>query len=167
VFLGVISSMFGLFMISYYSRSRFPDWEVLADPAILWANTAVLILASLAMQLSSTAARRNEIPAMRRALLAGALLTLLFVAGQWVAWNQLIDGGYYARGNPSFAFFYLFTGLHALHLLGGLWYLVRVARGMRREGTMERVRQSVTLSATYWHYLLLVWLALFILLLRT
>lgn len=167
VFLGVISSMFALFMISYYSRSRFPDWEVLADPGILWANTAVLVLASLVMQFSSNAARKNEISGMRKSLLVGAALTVLFIAGQLIAWSQLVDAGYYARGNPSFAFFYLFTGLHALHLVGGLWYLGRLALGMGREGRMESVRQSVTLSATYWHYLLLVWLALFILLLRT
>ena len=167
MFLGVISSMFLLFMISYYTRSQFPDWEALADPAILWANTAVLALASVAMQMASNAARQTGFTGLRNWLLAGAGLTLVFIAGQILAWEQLVDGGFYARANPSFAFFYLFTGLHALHLAGGLWYLARLARSMGRQDRVERARHSVTLAATYWHYLLLVWLALFVLLLNT
>jgi cytochrome c oxidase subunit 3 len=167
MFLAVISSMFLLFMISYYTRSLFPDWEVLSDPGILWVNTVVLILASLAMQIASNAARRNAIAGMRKALLAGAVLTLAFIGGQFVAWDQLIESGFYAQENPAFAFFYLVTGLHALHLVGGMWFLGRLGFNMRQESKMEKARLSVTLCATYWHYLLLVWLLLFALLLRT
>ena len=82
LFLAVISSMFTLFIISYYTRSQFPDWEMLADPDILWANTAVLVLASIALQLASNAARRDAVKPMRNFLVAGSLLTLVFVAGQ-------------------------------------------------------------------------------------
>ncbi len=167
MFLAVISSMFLLFMISYYTRSRFPDWEVLADPGILWLNTGVLVLASVALQMASNAAQRNAMASMRNSLLAGALLTLVFIAGQLVAWNQLVDAGFYAWGNPAIAFFYLFTGLHALHLLGGMWFLGRLGFRMSQENKRERARRSVTLCATYWHYLLLVWLVLFALLLKT
>ena len=167
VFLAVISSFFLLFMISYYTRSRFPDWEVLSDPRILWLNSAFLVLASLSFQMAGNAARREEDTRMRNFLLASAVLTVVFIAGQLVAWKQLLDAGFYAWGNPAIAFFYLFTGLHALHLLGGMWYLGRLALSMGKDGNRKRVRQGVTLCATYWHYLLLVWLALFVLLLRT
>jgi cytochrome c oxidase subunit 3 len=167
MFLAVISSMFLLFMISYYTRSRFPDWEVLADPGILWINTAVLVLASLAMQMASNAAKRNAAVAIRNSLLAGAVLTLLFIVGQWMAWDQLVENGFYAQGNPSIAFFYLFTGLHALHLVGGMWFLAHLGFSMSQEDKREKARNSVALCATYWHYLLLVWLLLFTLLLRT
>jgi cytochrome c oxidase subunit 3 len=167
MFLAVISSMFLLFMISYYTRSLFPDWEVLADPGILWVNTVVLVLASLAMQMASNAARQSADVSMRNFLLAGAVLTLVFIAGQFMAWEQLLEAGFYAQENPSIAFFYLFTGLHALHLLGGMWFLTRLGFRMSVENRREQARQSVTLCATYWHYLLLVWLALFVLLLRT
>ena len=167
VFLAVMSSMFLLFMISYYTRSLFPDWEVLAEPGILWINTSMLVLASIAMQLASNAAKRDAIKAMRNYLLAGALLTLIFIAGQLMAWDQLIENGFYAQGNPSIAFFYLFTGLHAMHLVGGMWFLSRLGFNLRRENKREKARQGVMLCATYWHYLLLVWLLLFALLLRT
>lgn len=167
MFLAVISSMFLLFMISYYSRSLFPDWEVLSDPRILWVNTGVLVLASITFQLASNAARRKADSRMRNYLLASAGLTVAFIVGQWLAWNQLLSAGFYAWENPAIAFFYLFTGLHALHLVGGMWFLGRLGLQMKSENTRELARYRVTLCATYWHYLLLVWLALFALLLRT
>lgn len=165
--LAVITSFFSLFMITYYARSQFPDWEVLADPRILWVNTAVLVLASIALQLASNAAKQNKTGAMRNALIAGAVLTLVFIAGQFIAWDQLVTAGYYAAANPANAFFYLFTGLHALHLFGGMWFMVRLGFRMKQAGQGEKALQSVTLCATYWHYLLIVWLVLFTLLLRT
>jgi cytochrome c oxidase subunit 3 len=167
LFLAVISSMFLLFMISYYTRSQFPDWEVLADPRILWVNTVLLVLASVALQVASHAAKQNKTSSMRYSLIAGGVLTLAFIAGQLIAWDQMVTAGYYARNNPAYAFFYLFTGIHALHLLGGMWFLASLGFKVNQTGKGEQVLQSVTLCTTYWHYLLIVWLALFTLLLRT
>lgn len=167
LFLAVVSSLFTLFMITYYTRSQFPDWEVLADPRILWVNTAVLVLASVALQMASNAAKQNKTSAMRNSLIAGGVLTLAFIAGQLIAWDQMVKAGYYAADNPANAFFYLFTGLHALHLLGGMWFLVSLGFRMNQTGAGDKVLHSVTLCAIYWHYLLIVWLALFTLLLRT
>jgi cytochrome c oxidase subunit 3 len=167
LFLAVVSSFFLLFIVTYHTRSQFPDWEVLADPRILWVNTAVLVLASVALQMASNAAKQNNRSSMRNFLIAGAVLTLAFMAGQLFAWDQMVAAGYYARNNPAYAFFYLFTGLHALHLLGGMWFLGRLGFRMNQTGQGEKVLQSVKLCATYWHYLLIVWLVLFTLLLRT
>ena len=167
MFLAVISSFFLLLIISYYTRSLFPDWEVLTDPGILWANTVVLVFASVAFQLASNAAKQDALVNLRYALTAGFTLTLIFVGGQLVAWQQMVAAGFYAADNPANAFFYLFTGLHALHLLGGLWFMSLLGFRLRRQDQKERALHSVTLCATYWHYLLLVWLILFTLLLRT
>jgi len=92
---------------------------------------------------------------------------MAFVAGQLMAWEQLASEGYYAQENPATAFFYLLTGLHAVHLLGGLWFMVLLGFRLKRAHQQEKARKSVALCATYWHYLLLVWLVLFTLLLRT
>jgi cytochrome c oxidase subunit 3 len=167
LFLAVVSSMFMLFIVSYYTRSQFPDWEKLTDPNILWFNTGLLVLASVALQIASNAAKRDATGSLRNALIAASLLTVAFVGGQLIAWEQLISAGYYVQGNPSTAFFYLVTGLHAVHLLGGLWYMLLVVIRLNREQQREKALRSVALCATYWHYLLLVWLVLFALLLRT
>jgi len=166
-FLAVISSMFLLFIVSYYSRSQFPDWEVMKDPEILWVNTLVLVLASIALQMASNFAKQGTSSKLAYTLSAGAALTLVFVVGQFVAWEQMIGAGYYAQQNPSYAFFYLVTGLHALHLIGGLWFMGLLGFRFKNRKNREALLQSVTLCATYWHYLLLVWLVLFTLLLRT
>ena len=167
LFLAVVSGFFLLFIITYHTRSQFPDWEVLTDPRILWLNTAMLVLASVALQLAGNAAKRNNRSSMRNLLIAGAVLTLAFIAGQLIAWDQMVAAGYYARNNPAYAFFYLLTGLHALHLLGGMWFLGRLGFRLNQTGQGEKVLQNVKLCATYWHYLLIVWLVLFTLLLRT
>ena len=167
LFLAVMSSMFLLFIVSYYTRSQFPDWEKLTDPSVLWVNTGLLVLASIALQLASNAAQRDAARILRITLIASGLLTVAFVGGQLVAWGQLISAGYYVQGNPSSAFFYLVTGLHAVHLLGGLWFMLLVAVRLKREDRRAKALKAVALCATYWHYLLLVWLILFALLLRT
>jgi cytochrome c oxidase subunit 3 len=167
LFLAVMSSMFLLFIVSYYTRSQFPDWEKLTDPSVLWVNTGLLVLASIALQLASNAAKQDAARTLRITLIASGLLTVAFVSGQLVAWSQLINAGYYVQGNPSTAFFYLVTGLHAVHLLGGLWFMLLVAFRLTREDRRAKALKAVALCATYWHYLLLVWLILFALLLRT
>jgi cytochrome c oxidase subunit 3 len=166
-FLAVISSFFLLFIISYYTRSQYPDWEVMRDPGILWFNTLVLVMASVALQWASNIAKKDDSAGFAYALLAGGVLTLVFVAGQLLAWEQLIAAGYYAQTNPANAFFYLFTGLHAMHLLGGLFFMVTLGFKLKQLEGREKLSQSIALCATYWHYLLLVWLILFTLFLRT
>ena len=166
MFLAVVSSMFLLFIVSYYTRMQSGDWEVLKDPRILWLNTLVLVLASVAMQLASNASKRDKLGNAMPYLVAGGVLTLAFILGQLAAWEQLVAAGYYAASNPANAFFYLFTAIHALHLVGGIWFLARLGFRVRHKDYV-RAKQSVVLCATYWHYLLLVWLVLFALLLKT
>jgi len=161
MFIAVVSSLFSLLIVSYYTRSQYPDWEVLMDPDILWINTVVLVMASIVLQLASSSAKRGVWVNLHYKLVAGAVLSLLFVAGQLMAWEQMVTEGFYAAENPANAFFYLLTGLHALHLLGGLWFMVLLGFRMKSQAKRDALGQSVVLCATYWHYLLLVWLVLF------
>ena len=173
VFLAVVTSLFGLFAIVYNMRSQFPDWRPLPDPGLLWANTAVLILASVALQRARGAATREDLGGLKPNLMAAGILTIAFLGGQLLVWRQLTSAGYYLATNPADAFFYILTALHGLHLAGGLWFWARASgavwKGLESRPVDEtaRVRLSVTLCSVYWHYLLLVWLILFGLLLST
>ena len=100
-------------------------------------------------------------------LLAGGASTVAFLAGQLWAWRQLDAAGYYLTTNPANAFFYFLTALHALHLLGGLWVWGATAVRVQRGAAVRDVRLRVELCAIYWHFLLMVWLILFGLLLLT
>jgi cytochrome c oxidase subunit 3 len=143
------------------------DWRPLSDPGLLWLNTAMLILSSVAMQWARIAARRGNISGVRFGLVAGGVFSLAFLTGQYFAWQQLNAAGLFAATNPAYAFFYLITGLHALHLLGGLWVWGKTTTRVWGEIEIGNVSLSVELCTTYWHYLLLVWLVLFGLLLST
>jgi cytochrome c oxidase subunit 3 len=176
VFLAVASSFFALFITAYLMRMSpavvkgvdLRDWRPVAEPGILWVNTALLVAGSLGMQLASSALGRGRFELANLGMLAGGFCAIAFLAGQWLAWRQLQTAGYYAASNPANAFFYLLTGLHGLHLLGGLFVWGRAAGRMSRGRTATATtRQSVELCTVYWHYLLIVWLVLFGLLLTT
>ncbi len=167
--LAVVTSLFGLFISAYYMRMEHAhgDWDPVSLPRLLWLNTALLILSSAGMQWARSAARRGQVQQVRVGLIAGGLLTWAFIAGQLTAWGELSASGYLAS-NPAIAFFYLLTGVHGLHLLGGLIVWTRTALRLLKPGVeVIDLRLSVELCTTYWHYLLLVWMVLFALLLST
>ncbi len=166
-FIAVVTSLFALFLSAYMMRMKLGDWRPLPEPELLWANTAVLVLASLAFQLTRNATTKGQQAAVKTWLLVGGVCTALFLSGQLVAWQQLVASGYLMTGNPANAFFYLLTALHGLHLLGGMWVWGRTTTRVLTGADVESVRLSVELCTVYWHYLLLVWIGLFGLLLST
>jgi cytochrome c oxidase subunit 3 len=173
VFLAVVTSLFGLFVSAYYMRMGghgvlVQDWNPLPEPAVLWLNTLVLILASVAMQMARTAVTRGQADRVWTSLLIGGLLTFVFLAGQFYAWRILRQAEFFTPQNPAIAFFYLLTAVHGAHLLGGLYVWSRTLNRMRsQEVELIDVKLSVELCSVYWHYLLLVWLGLFAVLLST
>ncbi len=170
ILLAVITSLFGLFISAYWMRMEHAhgDWTPLAVPRLLWLNTALLILSSAGMQWASGAARRSQTQRVRVALITGGAFAWAFLAGQLLAWRQLSASGYFVASNPAVAFFYLLTAVHGLHLLGGLLVWGKTVARMARSGAeLIDVRSSVELCTVYWHFLLLVWLVLFAVLLST
>jgi len=166
-FIAVVTSLFALFLSAYMMRMRLGDWRPVDEPNLLWLNTAVLVLASVAFQLTRGAAIRGKPLTVKVGLLVGGACTILFLLGQLMAWQQLNASGFFMTGNPANSFFYLLTALHGLHLLGGLWVWGRTTLRMLTGADAESVRLSVELCTVYWHYLLLVWIGLFALLLST
>jgi cytochrome c oxidase subunit 3 len=167
VFLAVVTVLFSLLVFAYDARMEAADWRPLAKPWLLWLNTAMLILSSVALQWARVSARRGQIDGVRVGLLAGGVCAFAFLAGQLMTSQQLVALGYFAATNPAIAFFYLITALHALHLLGGLVAWGRTTSKLWRGFEVVQVRLSIELCAVYWHFLLLVWMGLFGLLLFT
>jgi cytochrome c oxidase subunit 3 len=161
VFLAVAGSLLVLLVSAYTMRMDMEDWRPLPQPRLLWLNTGVLVLSSVALHRARTAAHRNEIEGVRSWLLIGGLSAVAFLLGQVLAWKQLVAAGYRLATNPADAFFYLITAIHGLHVLGGLVALGRTGAKLRRGAAMAELRLGVELCATYWHFLLAVWIALF------
>jgi cytochrome c oxidase subunit III len=170
VLLAVITSLFGLFISAYWMRMEHGhgDWTPIPVPKLLWLNTAMLVLSSVGMQWAREAARRLRPHGVKVGLIVGGVFAWMFLAGQLFAWRQLNESGYFVTSNPATAFFYLLTGVHGLHLLGGLFVWAKTTVRMVRPGVeLLDLRLSVELCTVYWHYLLLVWLVLFSVLLST
>jgi cytochrome c oxidase subunit 3 len=164
IFLAVAGALLALLISAYIMRMDMEDWRPLPWPKLLWFNTGVLVLSSIALHAAQVAARRDAMAGVRIGLLAGGIGAVVFLIGQILAWRQLTAAGYRLSTNPADAFFYLITAVHGLHVLGGLVALGRtVARPWHGRMTAQ-LRLSVELCATYWHFLLLAWIILFALL---
>jgi cytochrome c oxidase subunit III len=160
VFLAVVGSLFALFISAYSMRMNMVDWRALPVPGLLWFNTGVLVLSSVALQWAYVAAHRNNMDGVIVGLCAGGASAVTFLVGQLLAWHQLSAAGYFVASNPANSFFYLITAVHGLHLMGGLVALGRTTAKVWRGVAMTEMRLSVELCTIYWHFLLLVWLVL-------
>ena len=134
-------------------------------------KSGVLTVSSVAMHWAWIKSDQGDIDGVRTGLLVGGISAFAFLGGQLWVWWDLVDLGYFASSNPANGFFYLLTGLHGVHLLGGLVAWARASAKVKAGGDLERINKrinmSVSLCAVYWHFLLVVWLVLFGLLLFT
>ena len=162
VFMAVVTSLFSLFLSAYSMRMHHGvGWCHLTMPRIAWLNTLVLFAASIAMQVASTGVARGRRQLAQVSLIVAGVLSIAFLTGQVAAWQAIGPSLYYVQGSPAIAFFYVLTIVHGLHLVGGLYVLGRAAHRFAGGAELVDLRQSLSLCATYWHFLLLVWLAVF------
>ena len=136
------------------------DWGQIGLPHILYWNTGILILSSIAIDTGRRLLRRNKRAAFNWFWSAGTVLGAAFLAGQVIAWTQLGERGFYLRGHPSSAFFYVLTWAHAAHVVGALGAVMYVEyRALRFELGPSR-RTMVDVSAIFWHFLDVLWLGI-------
>lgn len=161
IFLVVIGGLFALFGSAFVMRMETEAWSSLTLPPIIWANTVLLILASLCLHMAVSAARRGDRQGLRRAATIAALATTGFLLGQLLAWRALTMGGDGLTTGPAASFFYMLSGLHGLHILGGLGALGLVAT--QSGADLDRLKPGLGLCVTYWDFLLIVWAGLLVL----
>jgi len=165
VFLAVVGCLFALFTSAYFMRMGLADWQPMPVPRILWLNSGVLMLSSVALQCALIAARKRQLETVRFGLITGGVTAIAFLVGQLMAWRELMADGYFLAANPANSFFYLITGMHGLHIVGGLVGLAVVTTRAWAPGwPADRLRLGVELCTMYWHFLLFIWLGLFVLL---
>jgi len=158
-FLGTISMLFIGFTSAYILRAASADWRPLAPPRILWVSTLALACSSVALESARRGLRTFNVRLVKNGVVATGLLGALFVVGQVLGWRALAAQGVFLATNPHSSFYYLLTGLHGLHLIGGLIWLVpvtvRAHRMQYAPGT-----DALGLVALYWHFLGALWLYL-------
>ena len=169
VFLAVAGCLFALLVSAYFMRIDLTATSGavlrgMPTPRLLWLNTGVLVVSSIALQCAQIAARNGHRVVLRDGLLLAGACAVVFLAGQLLVWRQLADAGYFAASNPANAFFYLLTGVHGLHVAGGLVALGKATTNIWQGVALPRLRISLWLCTAYWHFLLVIWLIIFALL---
>jgi len=151
-----ITTFFAALVIAYYWRRATPGfWDPFPLPKTLWLSTAIILASSASFEAARRTYRRGMHDVAARLLLITACLGGAFMVSQFSSWRVLVEQGAYLANNPYSSFFYLFTGLHAAHLLGGMvamgFVLLRKTR-----------REVIDATAHYWHFLSVLWIVLFI-----
>lgn len=137
------------------------DWIPVQLPVLVWANTGVLLLSSVTLELGRRALRSGRTDGGFAWTTLG--LGVTFLVGQMVAWNQLMSSGVSVGTTPYGSFFYVLTGTHAVHLAGGILGLLAVAlwpqqgwKGVPRAG-------AVKVAGLYWHFMDVLWVGILLL----
>jgi len=159
-----ITMLFAGLSSAYIVIRGTPWWEGVPLPGVLWLNTFVLLASSVTVEKTRNALHQDRQYAGRIWIGISGILGLAFLIGQLVAWKDLVAMGVYLPSTLHSSFFYVLTGLHGLHLLGGIAVLGYVwVQIVRNRYTAENY-EGVSLMAMYWHFMDALWVYVFLLL---
>ena len=165
IIFGIATVLFSLIFTGYiYSVPPEQDTKYLLKPNLLWINTFILFIISFYFNKVTNELKKSEMTNIKKNLLIIGGLSYLFLFGQVAFWIQLMKSGNYVQTNNYFSSFYIFTALHGLHLLGGLFFWGKVASRVLKIKNEKILDEEKNISALsmYWTFLLVVWLAFFL-----
>src|SRR5688572_26200595 len=165
ILLTAVTMLFAGLSSAYIVLRGVPSWQNITLPAMVWVNTLLLLASSVSIELARAAVRKNSQSGVRQWLGITGALGALFVIGQLLVWRQLVDAGVYLATNLHSSFFFVLTGAHAIHLVGGLIGLGVVVRSAFALRLTPARHEPLRVWALYWHYMDIVWVYLFLLLL--
>ena len=148
---------------AFLVRRAANDWVPVHLPMVVWLNTAVLLASSASLEMARKRLARGNLNGFQSLWRATTGLGILFLIGQLVAWRQLVAQGVYVSVNPASSFFYIFTGAHGLHILGGVAALLYVLYRAFERGNVSR-ELAAEITSYYWHFMDGLWLFLLALL---
>jgi cytochrome c oxidase subunit 3 len=156
-------------LTSYYivRKSDGNFWEV-PIPTYFWINTVVILASSFTLHMAYLAAKKDQLQKIKLFLLITTLLGFAFLIGQYLGWKELYEGGYVFAGsqsNVAASLIYVLSGLHGVHLIGGVIFLVVVLINSLNFKFHSKNLVRLEMCATYWHFLDLLWVYLFVFLL--
>ncbi len=170
VLLVIVTATFGSLIFAFWWRSQNGYlWDHLHIPPLLWLTTAILIASSVMLERARASVKADRHAPFYRAVQWTTGLGVLFLFGQGAAWMQVMHSNVVLAKDKHSWFIFLFSGLHAIHILAGLGalgYLLYRARepvsGPRYQMTTRAYTNALAL---FWHYLGFVWIVLFAILL--
>lgn len=161
LFLVSIVMLFAAFTSAYIVRRGEGNWLDFDLPALFSYTSVIIVLSSITMQWAYVSAKKDNLDVLKITLFITTVLGIAFLVGQWYAWVDLVDKDVYFVGNPSGTFIYVLTGVHGLHLISGVIFLIIVLISSFRYKVHSKSLLRIEMCATYWHFLGALWLYLF------
>lgn len=165
LFIVTVVMIFAAFTSAHIVRQADGDWLIYDIPPMLWITSGIILASSVFMQWAYVAAKKDKLEQVKLALSITSILGLAFLYGQFQAWGQLVDAGVFFVGNPAGSFMYVFTGIHAAHLISGVIYLLYMLISSFKYKVHAKNMLNMDMCTTYWHFLGGLWIYLFIFLL--
>lgn len=150
---------------AYIVRQSEGNWLEFDLPDVFWYTSATIVLSSISIQWAYFSAKKDSLNNLKIGLIITTILGVAFLVGQWYSWEALVDRDVYFVGNPAGSFLYVFTGLHAIHLISGVIFLIIVLISSLRNKIHSKHMVQMEMCVTFWHFLGGLWLYLFMFLL--
>lgn len=161
LFMVTVVMIFAALTSAYIVRQSEGNWLEFTLPDIFYYTSGTVILSSIFLHWAYVSAKKDELVQVRLGMSIAVILGILFLIGQWYSWVALVDKDVYFVGNPAGSFLYVFTGLHALHLISGVIFLIIVLISSFRYKVHSQSMTTMEMCVTYWHFLGGLWLYLF------
>ena len=165
LFLVTVIMIFASLTSYYIVKKAEGNWHDFDLPNYFWVNTAVIIISSATMHWAYLSAKKDKFQMLKMTLLICTILGIAFLVGQYYCWTDLYDRGIKLSGNVSGSILFLISGLHWVHLIGGVIFLIVIFFKSLTFSIHSKNLVALEMCATYWHFLGGLWVYLFVFLL--
>lgn len=149
----------------YVVRRADGEWLTFELPSVFYISTFIIVLSSITMAFASISMKKGNLSNAKMGLLLTLLLGFAFGASQYAAWGALVEQGVYFTGegmSASGSFLYVITGMHLIHVVGGIIALGVTTINASRGKYSPENKLGMDLCAIFWHFLDLLWVYLFL-----
>lgn len=162
LFMVTVVMLFAAWTSAYIVRQAEGNWLDYDLPEIFWLTSGIVVLSSFTLQWAYFSAKKDNFVQLRLGMVLTVILGIAFLIGQWYSWIALVDRDVFFVGNPAGSFLYVLTGMHGLHLISGLIFLIIVLISSFQFKVHSKAMVPMEMLTTYWHFLGGLWLYLFL-----
>ncbi|UII35141.1 cytochrome c oxidase subunit 3 [Fulvivirga ulvae] len=165
LFMITVVMIFAALTSGYIVRQAEGNWVMFELPFEMWVTTGIILLSSVTMHWAYLEAKKDNLERVKLAISVTTVLGVLFLIGQFYVWSVLVDSEVYFVGNPSGSFLYVLSGLHGLHIVSGVIFLIIVLISTFKYKVHSKSLNQIQMCTSYWHFLDALWIYLFVFLL--
>jgi cytochrome c oxidase subunit III len=165
IFMGSVFMLFAALTSAYIVREAEGNWVYFEMPKVFTISTIVILVSSISMQWAFWSAKKDNLENVKVMMTITTVLGFAFLVLQWQGWGQLVAEKVYFVGNPSGSFLYVLTGVHAVHIISAIIFLLILLVATYQYKVHGKNMVKMEMCTTYWHFLGGLWLYLFVFLL--